>query len=171
MICNKCGKEIPEGSSFCTECGAPVEAIAEKAVEQVLPAVSENQVAPVEEEKPACPADVSPKSRLAALLLGIFLGELGVHNFYLKRIGRAVGQLILFIIGIILYVAGFALMMTGIIDTSDVFDPTALGGSVLVILSVFVLMAPSIWSLVEWILIACGRANDGNGKAVKNWTN
>ena len=25
MVCNKCGAQLPEGATFCTECGAPVE--------------------------------------------------------------------------------------------------------------------------------------------------
>ena len=33
------------------------------------------------------------KSKIAAGLLGIFFGSLGVHNFYLGRKGRAAGQL------------------------------------------------------------------------------
>ena len=32
MFCQSCGKEIPEGASFCGECGAPVGAKAESAV-------------------------------------------------------------------------------------------------------------------------------------------
>jgi TM2 domain-containing membrane protein YozV len=35
------------------------------------------------------------KSRMAAGLLAIFVGSLGVHNFYLARTGRAVLQLLL----------------------------------------------------------------------------
>lgn len=46
-----------------------------------------------------------PKSRLAYIILAIFLGGLGVHNFYAGRIMRAVAQLItnfcLFLISLI----------------------------------------------------------------------
>ncbi len=35
------------------------------------------------------------KSRIAALLLAIFLGGLGVHNFYLGRVGLGVAQLLI----------------------------------------------------------------------------
>lgn len=35
------------------------------------------------------------KSRIAAGLLGIFLGSLGVHNFYLGNTGKAVAQLLI----------------------------------------------------------------------------
>ena len=42
------------------------------------------------------------KSKLAAGLLGIFLGGLGVHNFYLGNTGKAVAQLLLTLVGWIL---------------------------------------------------------------------
>jgi TM2 domain-containing membrane protein YozV len=37
------------------------------------------------------------KSRIAYILLGIFLGSLGIHNFYAGYTGKAVTQLLLFI--------------------------------------------------------------------------
>ena len=37
----------------------------------------------------------TPKSRLAYILLGIFLGGLGVHNFYAGYTGKGVAQLLL----------------------------------------------------------------------------
>lgn len=36
-----------------------------------------------------------PKSRVAAGVLGILLGSLGVHNFYLGYTGKAVAQLLI----------------------------------------------------------------------------
>ena len=42
------------------------------------------------------------KSKMAAGLLGIFLGSLGVHNFYLGYTGKAVAQLLLTLVGWIL---------------------------------------------------------------------
>lgn len=36
-----------------------------------------------------------PKSKLAAGLLGIFLGAIGIHNFYLGYTGKAVAQLLI----------------------------------------------------------------------------
>ena len=41
----------------------------------------------------------APKSKMAAGLLGIFLGALGVHNFYLGYTSKAVAQLLLTLIG------------------------------------------------------------------------
>ena len=39
------------------------------------------------------------KSKMAAGLLAIFLGSLGVHNFYLGNTGKAVAQLLLTLVG------------------------------------------------------------------------
>lgn len=37
----------------------------------------------------------SPKSRVAYVLLGLFLGGLGIHNFYAGYTGKAVAQLLI----------------------------------------------------------------------------
>ena len=39
--------------------------------------------------------DPNAKSKLAAGLLGIFFGSIGVHNFYLGYTGKAVAQLLI----------------------------------------------------------------------------
>ncbi len=40
------------------------------------------------------PGDVSPSNRLVALLLCIFLGGLGVHRFYVGKIGTGILMII-----------------------------------------------------------------------------
>ena len=62
MFCPKCGKELSGNPTFCPSCSARL----------------------VEE------ADVSPKSRLVTTLLAFFLGGLGVHRFYLGKIGTGI---------------------------------------------------------------------------------
>lgn len=42
MFCEKCGKEIPDGSVFCEFCGTPVEAVS--AAGSVVPAESDNEM-------------------------------------------------------------------------------------------------------------------------------
>ena len=74
MFCKNCGSSLAEGAQFCANCGTPV---AESgAVKQTVPAGKQ-------------------KSKMAAGLLGIFLGGGGIHNFYLGFTGKAVAQLIL----------------------------------------------------------------------------
>jgi len=40
----------------------------------------------------------------------------------------------------------------------------------LIILGLLMICASGIWSLVEWILIACGKGFDKNGRQVLIWT-
>lgn len=45
---------------------------------------------------PAVPvAQKSEKSRIAYILLGLFLGGLGIHNFYAGYTGRGIAQLLI----------------------------------------------------------------------------
>ena len=60
MFCKKCGTEISDGTKFCPSCGTQLE----------------------EGEEVESYMNVSAKSRIVALLFGIFLGGIGVHNFY-----------------------------------------------------------------------------------------
>ena len=94
MFCKNCGSQIEDGAafcancgcalgqtqSFCSACGAPIHPGATACAQcgKVL-----NQPKPV------------LKSKLAAGLLGVFLGGFGVHNFYLGYTGRGVAQILL----------------------------------------------------------------------------
>ena len=78
--CANCGVELAAGVAFCPNCGNPVKSAAA------------NQPA-------AAPIPGEAKSKLAAGLLGIFLGWIGVHNFYLGYTKKAVIQLLLGTVG------------------------------------------------------------------------
>jgi hypothetical protein len=68
MFCSRCGKEIMGSPAFCSNCGNSL-------VDNV---------------------NVSPKSRLATSLLAWYLGWLGVHRFYLGKIGTGILMLLTF---------------------------------------------------------------------------
>lgn len=79
MFCHNCGNEVENGAKFCGVCGTAVKTEA-----------AEVKATPV---NPA--PGKSTKSYLAAGLLGIFLGTLGIHNFYLGFTGKAIAQLLI----------------------------------------------------------------------------
>jgi len=79
MFCSKCGKETSAEAEFCAHCGAPTKAAPDKAV-QVQAPLTQRYEGP----------DVSEKLMLPAVLLCWFLGMLGVHRFYVGKIGTGI---------------------------------------------------------------------------------
>jgi hypothetical protein len=73
--CEHCGAEIDARAVICTKCGVPLGAY-QKILEQ-----REN---------------ASDKSRLVALLFAWFFGWLGIHRFYVNRVGSGVLWLLTF---------------------------------------------------------------------------
>ncbi|MFL1780398.1 TM2 domain-containing protein [Candidatus Hepatincolaceae symbiont of Richtersius coronifer] len=69
MFCNNCGKELSTLAISCTSCGHPTS-------KNFHPFISE-------------------KNNLIAFLLAIFLGSIGVHRFYVGKIGTGLIMLIL----------------------------------------------------------------------------
>lgn len=123
VMCVKCGVSKGQGSSYCHSCGNP---IAEDT------AVCLNCGVP---NKKAAPPNA--KSKIAAGLLAIFLGCYGVHNFYLGYTKKAVTQLVLTIVGIVLCC---------------------------LIVGIFIVIGVSIWALIEGIMIFTGNiSTDANG--------
>ena len=80
-FCTNCGNALEGGTKFCPNCGKQIGVMQDVDVTQ-------NVVNNID----------TPKSKIAAGLLGIFLGTFGVHNFYLGFTGKAVGQLLLSIL-------------------------------------------------------------------------
>ncbi len=76
--------------------------------------------------------DNDSKSRLAYILLALFLGTLGIHNFYVGRTGAGVAQLLITIFS-------FPLMCVGV--------------------GIFTVFIPVVWSLVE--IVAIDRDGNG----------
>ena len=85
--------------------------------------------------------DPTAKSKLAAGLLGIFLGWLGIHRFYLGYTNIAIAQLAVGVIGLIL-------------------SPFTCG---------LLLLGASIWGLVDGIMILTGSIRtDGQGRPLRD---
>jgi TM2 domain-containing membrane protein YozV len=65
-----------------------------------------------------------PKSKLVAGLLGIFVGSLGIHNFYLGYTNRGVIQLLLSTVGSIVIVGPIIAGVWGLIEGIQILSGT-----------------------------------------------
>ena len=103
--CANCGTEINEQQDICLKCGVGV--------------------------KKTAPTNPNAKSKLAAGILGIFLGLFGVHNFYLGYTGKAVGQLLITILscGILSFVSALWGLIEGIMILTGSIDKDANGNA------------------------------------------
>ena len=120
-FCSNCGAELNEEQDICLKCGV-----------RVKNTNTNNKV----------DSNPNAKSKMAAGLLGIFLGQWGVHNFYLGYTGKAVAQLLLSIFGYIL---------------------------LFVVVGFFMVAAAGIWGLIEGIMILSGSINtDANGNPLRD---
>ncbi len=96
-FCQNCGSIIEEGIKFCANCGTSV---SERQPPQQPAAQPAQAYTPAQPYAPAAPtyiptqpgvqSGVSPLSRTVALLLCFFLGYLGVHRFYVDKIGSGI---------------------------------------------------------------------------------
>ena len=89
-FCANCGAELKEGADVCLKCGKVVN--------------SSSNVS----------RDPNAKSKIAAGLLGIFLGAFGVHNFYLGYTGKAIAQLLITVLSC--FVLSFVSAIWGLIE-------------------------------------------------------
>ncbi len=127
VICVKCGAQKGAGVNFCQNCG-----------QQTPP----NSMVCLNCGVALTSGIKGNKSKIAAGLFAIFLGCFGVHNFYLGYTGKAVTQLIVTILGLILtciYIGAF--MVVGI----------------------------SIWAFIEGIMIFTGKIDrDASGALLQD---
>lgn len=88
-------------------------------------------------------AEISPKSRLAVVLLIWFLGTLGLHRFYIGKIS-----------------SGLAILILGIVGWSTTW---ILGFGYLFLVLV------GIWLFIDFIVALFGAMKDSKGRTIKNW--
>ena len=74
MFCKNCGQQVDDNANVCPNCGTPLK------------------------DRPAAPISGERKSKMVAGLLGIFLGSLGIHNFYLGYTKKAIIQIVVTVV-------------------------------------------------------------------------
>ena len=137
MFCSNCGKENPDNAKFCAGCGKPIaQAAGQPAAAPVQQTII--NMAPPPQAAYAAPsaAGISPKSKTAAALLAFFLGSLGIHRFYVGKVGTGIVILLLSIIG-------YATLTFTV--------------------GAFVLVVVGLWVLIDFIMILMGKFKDKHG--------
>lgn len=114
-FCTNCGQQLEDNVSFCMNCGKEVNSIKNEEANISTNTNKDNAF--------------TPKSKIAAGLLGIFLGSFGVHNFYLGYTGKAVAQLLMTILscGILSFVSGIWSLVEGILILTGSINVDAAG--------------------------------------------
>lgn len=126
VICVKCGVMRKSGKNYCHNCGNALKEDDIVCYACGVSAIIEDTTGTAQETVVEGPAK---KSKILAGILGIFFGCFGVHNFYLGYNTKAVVQLVLSILGLVL---------------SCVF------------VGIFLFLGIYIWSFIEGILILIG---------------
>ena len=102
-VCPQCGAPIDPGAAECKFCGEKL--AVQQATQQVQP---QPQIVYVQQPQPQVVVQQQPqqvyvtgidpswpiKSKVVAGMLGIFLGGLGIHKFYMGKIGMGILYLV-----------------------------------------------------------------------------
>jgi len=118
MYCRNCGNGMDEHAAFCVKCGVS------KGAGSVYCPNCGTQTHPQAVVCVNCGFGLAPqaygeqKSKLAGGLLGIFLGGLGIHNFYLGYQKKAIIQILVSVIGGVITcgIATVAVQIWGLIE-------------------------------------------------------
>ena len=114
--------------------------------------------------------EVSPKSRLTATLLAVFLGVFGAHRIYLEKMPSAVVMLILGISGSsilgVMASVRFYSVDPGVLAVPAGVEFFGVG----IVAAVIIFAVAGVWAFVDFILIVSGKMKDKDGKPVKRWS-
>lgn len=129
MYCRNCGNSMDPNAAVCVRCGC-----AKGTGVSFCPACGWRHD-PGADTCPSCGCGLrayaapNAKSKLAAGLLGIFLGVFGVHNFYLGFHGKAWGQLLITLlsVGTLSFISGIWGLIEGILYLTGHYTTDAKG--------------------------------------------
>lgn len=166
MFCNKCGAIVDDDAKFCTKCGQALDVPAPKAKSKSATAVpvaqkegtQANEITQkIQAKKMASttPAEAkivySQKSQIITIILALIFGGLGVHNFYVKKLGKAWGQLIITMAGVIFYLIAYYFVHSHVI------------ACVMEILLIAMFVIVGIWAFVDFLKAVDGTYTDRQG--------
>lgn len=96
--CPKCGAQVDTQAAFCQNCGAALVQPAPPPpppqyappTQYAQPQYAQPQYAQPQYAQPQQPVYTTDKNKVTAGILGILLGGIGVHKFYLGRVGAGI---------------------------------------------------------------------------------
>ncbi len=97
-FCQHCGGQIDKECVVCPRCGKQVSEMNGTSDKNII--INNNNSASASAFAGGMMPMISPKSRLVTLLLCIFLGWLGIHRFYVGKVGTALIMILLMCTGI-----------------------------------------------------------------------
>lgn len=103
VVCVKCGVSKGTGNSYCPHCGKETAPVAAVCLSCGCSLANTNAVE-------------SAKSKLVAGLLGIFLGSLGIHDFYLGNTNKAIIHILLATVGALVFIGPVISGIWGLVD-------------------------------------------------------
>jgi len=117
MYCRNCGQQVDEKAIACPKCGVPP-LMEKKFCHNCGTATQANQIICVK-----CGVglgksgiEVSGKNRIVAGVLGILLGWLGIHKFYLGYTKQGLIMLLVTILGSLIKIGPFIMALIGLIE-------------------------------------------------------
>jgi TM2 domain-containing membrane protein YozV len=123
MKCPDCGRETQDQTKYCGFCGADMNKPTSKKQKPIEPEVMDEKDVKRNQSQTFNP-QTEPKSKLVAGLLGIFVGSLGIHNFYLGYTNRGVIQLLLATVGSLVLVGPIIAGVWGLIEGIQILSGT-----------------------------------------------
>ena len=123
MKCPNCGRETQDQTKYCGFCGADMNKPSSKKDKPIEPEVMDEKDVKRKQSQSFNP-QTEPKSKLVAGLLGVFVGGLGVHNFYLGYTNRGIQQLLLSTVGSLLIVGPFIAWIWAFIEAVQILTGT-----------------------------------------------
>lgn len=132
IACPECNARVSDRADNCPQCGYPIKSIICRPHEPSEKPLHPDYVRAEREQVPG--ESVAPrvvkqaKSRGVYVILGLFLGCLGIHNFYAGYFGRGVCQLLIvlifgwFVIGLVV-VAIWVLVELFVVTEDAAGDP------------------------------------------------
>ncbi len=117
-FCINCGQELEPNNKYCPNCGKTINEEENK-----------NNGNNDNNDNIHNNHNTNSKSKVAAGILGILLGSLGIHNFYLGYTGKAIAQLLITVLscGTLALISGIWGLVEGIMILVGTINTDAFG--------------------------------------------